>query len=141
MCILDDLLNDAYSSGRVCDLFTKGNHHRNISVILITQNIFNQANHCRDISLNSKYLILLKNVRDRSQFSRLAQQVYPKNSVDLYDSFLDATSKPHGYLVLDLSQDIHNLFRTDIFAGESPFPLIYAPIDYETDTIELSHPT
>ena len=34
--ILDDLLND----GLVCDLFTKGSHHRNISVILITQNIF-----------------------------------------------------------------------------------------------------
>ena len=84
--ILDDLLNDAYSNGRVCDLFTKGSHHRNISVILITQNIFYQATHFRDISLNAKYLILLKNVSIRNQFSRLAQQVYPKHSVDLYDS-------------------------------------------------------
>ena len=66
--ILDDLLNDAYSSGLVCDLFTKGSHHRNISVILITQNIFHQSKHCRDISLNDKYLVLLKNVRDRNQF-------------------------------------------------------------------------
>ena len=52
--ILDDLLNDAYSSGLVCDLLTKGIHHRNINVILITQNIFHQSKHCRDISINAK---------------------------------------------------------------------------------------
>ena len=80
--ILDDLLNDAYSIVRVCDRFTKGSR-RNISVNLVTQNIFHQSKHCCDISLNAKYLILLKNDRDRSQFSRLAQQMYPKHSVDL----------------------------------------------------------
>ena len=63
--ILDDLLNDVYSSRQVCDLFTKGSHHRNISVILLTQNVFHQDRHCRDISLNAQYLVLLENVRDR----------------------------------------------------------------------------
>jgi len=37
--ILDDLLNEVYSRA-VCDLFVKGSHHRNLSVILITQNVF-----------------------------------------------------------------------------------------------------
>ena len=131
LLLLDDLLNDAYSSGSVCFLFTKGSHHRNISAILIKQNIFHQAKHFGDISLNAKYLILLKNVRDRSQFSRLEQQVYPTHSVDLYDSYQDSTSKPHRYLVLDLLQDIHDLlkFRTELFPGEGPFPRIYAPVD------------
>jgi hypothetical protein len=126
----------------VCDLFTKGSHHRNISVRLIRQNIFHQSKYFRDISLNAKYSVLLKNVSDRSQFSRLAQ-VYPKKSVDLYDSYLHATAKPHGYFLLDLSKGINDLlrFRTEIFHDESPFPLIYAPLDYETDTIDLSHPT
>jgi hypothetical protein len=126
----------------VCDPFTKVSHHHNISVILITQNVFHQSKHCRHISLNAQSLVLLKNVRDRSQFSRLAQ-VYQKHSVDLYDSNQPATAKPHGYLVLDLSQDINVLlkFRNEIFPDESPFPLIYAPEDYETDTIDLSHPT
>ena len=73
--ILHDPLNDVYSSRNVCDLFTKSSHHRNISFILITQNIFHQDRHYRDISLNARYLLLLKNVRDRSQFYRLAQQV------------------------------------------------------------------
>jgi len=65
--ILDDLLNTAYSKD-VCDLFTKGSHHRNISVIQITQNLFHQGKFCRDISLNAKYIFVLKNVRDREQF-------------------------------------------------------------------------
>jgi len=74
LVILDDLLNDVYSK-QVCDLFTKGSHHRKISVILITQNLFHQRHYCRDISLNAKYLVLLKNVRDKKQFMLFACQV------------------------------------------------------------------
>jgi len=51
LVILDDLLNVVYSK-QVCDLFTRGSHHRNMSVILITQNLFHQCRYCRDISLN-----------------------------------------------------------------------------------------
>jgi len=49
LIILDDVLNEVYSKD-VCDLFTKGNHHRNISVILITQNLFHQGRFRRDIA-------------------------------------------------------------------------------------------
>ena len=83
--ILDDLLNDVYSR-QVCDLFTKGSHCRNIRVILITQNLFHQGRYSRDISLNAEYLVLLKNVRDKKQFTLLERQVYPENSTSLYES-------------------------------------------------------
>jgi len=102
LVILDDLLNDVYSK-QVCELFTKGSHHRNISVILITQILFHQGRYCMDISLNAKYLVLLKNVRDKNQFMFLARQFYPENSASLYKAYLDATQRPHGYLILDLS--------------------------------------
>ena len=90
LVILDDLLNDVYTK-QVCDLFTKDSHHRNISVILIIQILFHQGRFCRDISLNAKYLVLLKNVRDKSQLMCLARQVYPENSASLYKAYLDAT--------------------------------------------------
>jgi len=48
LVILDDLLNDVYSK-HLCDLFTRGSHHRNSSVILITQNQFYQGRYCRDV--------------------------------------------------------------------------------------------
>ena len=101
LVILDDLLNDVYSK-QVFDLVTKGSHHRKISVILITQNLFHQGRFCRDISLKAKYPVLLKNVRDKNQFMFSARQVYPENSNSLYKAYLDATRRPHGYLLLDL---------------------------------------
>ena len=127
LVILDVVLNEVYSK-EVCNLFTKGSHHRNISVILITQNLFHQAKYCRDISLNAKYIVLLKNTRDKNQFTHLGHQVYPEDSAGLYKAYLEATTKPHGYLVLDLSQDTDDRlrFRNNIFADEVP-PAFYTP--------------
>ena len=141
LLILDDLLNQVYSE-TVCDLFTKGSHHRNVSVILVTQNLFHQGPKCRDISLNAKYVVALKNVRDRNQFSFLARQAYPENSDSLYRAYLDATSRPHGYLILDFSQDTDDRvrFRTNVFTDESPV-VIYAPVNDEADTFELPRTT
>jgi ABC-type dipeptide/oligopeptide/nickel transport system ATPase subunit len=101
LLILDDLLNQVYSKN-VCDLFTKVSHHSSVSAILITQNLFHQGRFCRDISLNAKYLVLLKNVSDKQQFSYLARQVYPEHTDSLYRAYLNATRKAHGYLLLDL---------------------------------------
>ena len=85
VCVIirDDLLSEVCSK-EVCHLFTKGNHHRSISVILITQNLFQQERYCRDVSLNAKYLVLLKNVRDKIQFCHLALQVCHEDSGSLY---------------------------------------------------------
>jgi len=51
LVILDDLLSDV-SSTELRKLFTKCSHHRNISVILITQNLFHQRRYIWDISLS-----------------------------------------------------------------------------------------
>jgi hypothetical protein len=119
--ILDDLFNDVYSR-QVCDLFTKGLHHRNISVILITQNLFHQGRYCRGKSLNATYLVLLKNVRDKTKFAYLARQVYHEDSCSLTRAYRDASRLPHGYLILDFVQDTDDRlrFRTNIFPGEGP---------------------
>jgi hypothetical protein len=95
--ILDNLLNEVYSRA-VCELFTKGRYYRNMSVILVTQNLFHQAPQCRDIPLNAKYLVALKNVRDRNQFAYLARQVLPEASGSLCVSYEQATRNAHGYL-------------------------------------------
>jgi len=103
LVILYDLLNDVYSK-EVCDLFTRGSHHMNISVILITQNLFHQGRFCRDSSLNTHYTVVLKHVRDKKQFMFLAREMYHEYSIGLYNAYLDAKQKPHGYLLLDLTQ-------------------------------------
>lgn len=119
LVILDDLMMDAYNS-KICELFTKGSHHRNLSVILITQNIFHQGAHCRDISLNAKYIVMFKNPRDKAQFQHLARQIYPENPKELLKIYKDTTQTPHGYLLIDLTQGINESlrFRTDVFQPE-----------------------
>ena len=65
LIVLDDLMDSAYSA-KVSELFTKGSHHLNISLVLITQNVFHQGPSTRDISLNSKYIVVFKNPRDKT---------------------------------------------------------------------------
>jgi hypothetical protein len=98
-------------------LFNRGSHHRNISVIFITQNVFHQGRNCRDISLNTIYLVLSKNVRDKSQFTCLANQVNPENNSGLFRAYLDEMKRAHVYLLLDISQDSEDrhLFRRNVF--------------------------
>jgi len=83
---------------------------------------------------------VLKNVRDKNQISFLAQQLYPEDSNNLYRAYIDATEKAHGYLMLDVSQDINDKFRfrTRIFPTEYP-PAFYAYIKDEKDKVELSY--
>ena len=105
-------------------------------------NLFHQGRNCRDISLNAKYLILFKNVRDKRQFSYLANQILPEDSSGLFKAYLDATTRPHGYLLLDLTQDSVDQyrFRTNIIPHEYPH-IIYVALDDEESKGELSHST
>jgi hypothetical protein len=118
--VLDNLMDSAYST-KVSQLFTKGSHHRNISVVLITQNLFHQVPGSRDISLNSKYIVVFKNPRDKTQIVHLPRQVYPDNISSFHKKYLNICKDPNSYLFLDFTQSINSLlrFRTKIFSGES----------------------
>ena len=101
-------------------LFTKGSHHKNISVMLLTQNIFHQSKHSKTINLNTHYMVIFKNVRDASQITNLGKQMYPGSVNYLRASYEDATSKQYDYLLIDLKPDTPDSLRlrTDIFRGE-----------------------
>jgi len=73
--VLDDLMSE--TNDDVANLFTKGSHHRNVSVMFLTQNLFYKNRHMLTISLNSHYMVLFKNPRDAGQFSVLVRQMYP----------------------------------------------------------------
>lgn len=126
LIILDDLMLEAYNKN-VCELFTKGCHHRNLSIILTTQNVFHQGKYARDISLNCKYLVFFKNPRDQSQINPLARQIYPENSGELIRVYKEVTETPFSYLLFDLTQTGSQLtrFRTAIFNKD--FLICYIP--------------
>ena len=53
-------MTDASKDKRIVNLFTRGSHYRNLSVIYIVQNIFHLGKGSLSISLNSHYLVLLR---------------------------------------------------------------------------------
>jgi len=123
--VIDDLMNEVDDS--VVNLFTKGSHHRNVSVVLMVQNVFYKNKHVRTISLNTHYMVLFKNPRDASQFSSLARQIYPNNCNFAVEAYKDATREPFSYLMLDFrpEQDDHLRLHTNIFPSETHY--VYVP--------------
>lgn len=121
LLIIDDLMSECATLSS--NIFTKFSHHLTISVIYILQNLFVQSKNQRSISLNSGYIVLFKNPRDFSQAVFLARQVSPYNNNLVLEAFLDATIKPHSYLMFDFiqsTQETHRM-RSNIFPGEKDF--------------------
>lgn len=103
--ILDDLMNDASESQIVSDLFTKMSHHRDISVILLLQNFFAKGKQMRNITLNSSYIVLMKNPRDKNIATYIGRQLYPNKMKKFRQIYDDVTREPYSYLFIDLKAD------------------------------------
>jgi hypothetical protein len=118
--VLDDLMSEVVKNSEIEHLFTRGAHHKNLSIIFLNQNMFCQGKNAKTINLNCHYLVLFKNLRDSSQIRRLGQQIFPGESSLLVDAYKDCMQEPYGYLVVDLSPVSHqkHRLRTHIFPGE-----------------------
>jgi len=121
LIVVDDHMSDINQV--VADIFTKISHHGNISILHLTQYLFDKNKYARTISLNAHYLVLFKNPRDAGQFSILARQLYPSSWKFAIEAYKDATSAPYGYLLIDLKpeQDERCRLRTNVFPGETQF--------------------
>ncbi|CAF1035618.1 unnamed protein product [Brachionus calyciflorus] len=127
LIILDDLMKECEENVSIQKLFTIDSHHKNISVFFITQNIFSRGKFTRTLNLNSHYLVLFNNPRDKLQISTLARQMFPGKSSFFIEAYDNASSKPHGYLMIDLKQTPEN--RNRIQTGITPDEqrIIYTP--------------
>ena len=125
LLIIDDLMNEVDES--VANIFTRGSHHRNVSVILLVQNLFHKNKHVSTISLNSHYFVLYKNPTDASQIVNLFRQMYPTRWRFAVEAYKDATRQPYSYLLLDLRPDQDEMLRlrTNVFPGETHY--VYVP--------------
>ena len=124
LIIIDDNMNNVVNDIFISDLFTKYSHHRNITVILLVQNLFPKGKYMRDISTNSTYIVLMSNPRELLQIKTLSSQIGGAKNTFIYDAFLDATkNKPFSYLFLDFDQNTPEdvRVRTNIFPNEETF--------------------
>lgn len=115
LVIIDDLMTDCVDNKDIVHLFTVGSHHRNNSVIFLTQNVFEQGKYARSISLNSHYMVVFNNLRDKCQINCLARQLYPGDTKYFNEAFQDVISQPYGHLIIDLMPNSINDLRLRSF--------------------------
>jgi len=109
--VLDDLMSAVAKSEETVKAFTVYSHHKNVSIIFLTQNFFEKGK-TRTITLNCKYICLFKNPRDNSYIGVLGRQMNGgKTNVVLEYAYKDIMQKPYGYLLIDLSMTQKDAFR------------------------------
>lgn len=123
--VLDDLMQETKSDKSLVQLFTRGSHHWNLSVLHIVQNLFFEG--LRTSRVNAQYLVLMKNPSDQLQASTLAKQLYPGKTKYFMESYKDACSESFGYLFIDLCQDTpeNRRLKTNIFPDQ--MTIVYVP--------------
>lgn len=126
LVVLDDMLTESNRNEQISALFTRG-RHLNISVILLSQNLFHQGKYSRDISLNVDYIVLFRNTRDTGQIMTLAQQMYPRVKKFLPWAYHDAVEKENfSHLILDLKPYTNSVMRVRAKIFDL-FPIVYIP--------------
>ena len=103
LVIFDDLIN-SNSLADIATLFTVDGRHMNMSMAFLTQRMFVNNEHFRQISNNCDYFIIFKNPRNGSEIKSLAQQLTP-GSLELETIYGEATKDPFSYLFINLTQE------------------------------------
>lgn len=126
LILIDDMLLELSSSHNkfITEFFIKKIHHRNVSMIIMLQNLY--AKNLRTVSLNAQYLAFFRQVRDLSSISRLAAQISPRNINWVVEAYEIATSKPNGYLFMDLHPSSSNRFRLRSSILPTPDTLVFS---------------
>ena len=128
LVVLDDLMEQVVRSVNAQNLFTKYSHHKHISVMFISQNIYAQGKCAHNVSMNTHYFFLLCNQRDMRQINVLAEQT-GLGSV-LKQSYSDCVlKKRYGYQLLslhpavlstvDVAPRLRSRIHTNVFPGEN----------------------
>ena len=79
--VLDDLMEEGGQDKRVLDLFTKDSHHRNITVLYLTQDLFPPGKFSKTINRNAHYIVAFKKTRDQTGIRTILLQAFPDRCV------------------------------------------------------------
>ena len=100
--VLDDVQSSVQNDASIGNLFTKGSHHRNITVVVILQNLFPPGSVMVNVRRNIEYHILFASRADAYQINLFARRAFPNKFRPFIDAYKLATSEDHGYLMVDM---------------------------------------
>jgi len=127
LVILDDFMQELSKSHMLTTLMTKAVHHLPMTLIYITQNIFQKSGDTKTRRLNTNYLILFKNPQDKTQIDYLGRQMYPNDKGFLSLVFDDATKHPFSYLLIDSNQTTNDEVRIRSNVTKESEMVVYVP--------------
>ena len=135
--VLDDLLEQVSKSVSCQNMVTKIAHHCEISLFILSQNMFQKGGVYTCLSLNTHYFILMKTKRDHQQILYFGRQIFPFKQNVLYSAYLQATdSVTYGYLRVDLHPASNPILAlTTAFLEE--YPIVYLDKNEPTDVKHL----
>ena len=112
--VLDDLMEKIVKSIEMQEHFTKYCHHRNMTAIMVSQNVFQKGPNAKTISLNTHIHVLFANKRDEAQVSVLAHQLFHSKMHD------EHMKQCYAYLVIDCTPQCPSEIKAcaDIFPGQ-----------------------
>ena len=135
LLIIDDSCEEIYNDKEFVKLATAG-RHKNINVIYIKHNLYQQSKWSRTIDLNTTHTILFKSARNIQQVEFLGKQM---NLVKFFkDCYQLATKEPFGHLLIDLDPKTSDCLRYCSNITEPGPSVFYLPSD-EAETTPLNN--
>ena len=125
LLVLDDVMQEVCSLRNIPILFTIHCHHKNITVLFLTQNIFPLGKCARTISLNCYYIVLFGTKRGKLQVQTLGINFFPGQRAYFISAYQDATDRAYGYLVCDLHPATAKIFQLRFQIFPEDFTTIY----------------
>ena len=124
LLLIDDLMSELSNSKEMEELFVTLAHHRKITCLFLTQNVFYQGKYSRTISLNTWYFVILSVRRDIRQLKLLGSQILGGGGTTkaFIKAYEDTQKEKYGYLLVDVSPHSvkKHMLRTNIFPDDPP---------------------
>ena len=117
LLVFDDSCEEILRSKEFVKIATAG-RHRGLNTIYIKHNLFHKSPIGRDVELQNTHIVIFKSPRDVMQISKLGQQLGLGSQFT--DWYKDATSKPFGHLLIDLSPQTVDQLRFCTESGSVP---------------------
>jgi hypothetical protein len=127
LLILDDQMTNVGNNKTMTNLFTKGSHHRNITIVYLVQNFYEKNKNQRTLTLNAQYIILFKNPRGNLQAAKFGAEMYPHHARGFAALYAEATTNEHTYILIDNRPSTPECMRirSHILPGEEQY--VYVP--------------
>lgn len=130
LIVIDDFAQETANSRELTHFITKTSHHKETSIIVLTQNLFWGGKETRTQSLNMHYIVLMRQTRDHRQVRTLGRQLTQtdKEYRAFLDAYNDATGSRHfSYLLVSMHprDEKRLLLRGTLFPEESSATSVY----------------